>query len=80
MPLEMVGKVLPPARYVRFVHKGRAKEMWMTLDFIYQTRLPKSGNLVAAPFELYLYGDDYGGPDSPDSETEVLIPIEQKQL
>ncbi len=76
MPLEMVGKVVPPSKYARFIHKGRARDIWMTLDYIYQTWLPKSGNVVAAPIEVFVYAKDDGGPDCPDSETEVLIPIE----
>ena len=76
IPPAMVGKVIPPAKYARFIHKGLARDVGMTLDYIYQTWLPKAGIAVAAPLEVYGYGKQYAGPYCPDSESEVLIPIE----
>ena len=74
-PLMLVGKTLPPSKYAHFIHKGSSKDVDMTFDYIYQTWLPKSGNTLAAPLEIEFYGERYRGPDHPDSESEILIPI-----
>ncbi len=75
IPPVLVGKTIPPLKYVRFIHKGPAKDVGMTFDYIYQTWLPKSGNTLAAPLEIESYGEQYRGSDNPDSENEILIPI-----
>ena len=75
IPLVLVGKTIPPLKYARFIHKGSAPNVGMTFDYIYQTWLPKSGNTLAAPLEIEFYGEQYRGSDSPDSESEILIPI-----
>lgn len=76
IPLLMVGKTLPALNYARFVHKGRSADLNLTLDYIYQTWLPKSGNALAAPIEIQLCGARYIGPDHPQSESDILIPIQ----
>ena len=72
-----MGKTIQPLKYAKFIHKGLSKDVGLTLDYIYQTWLPKSGNSIAAPFEIEFYsGQKYKGPDDPDSESEILIPID----
>jgi AraC family transcriptional regulator len=71
----LVGKTVPPLKYARFIHKGPSRDVGMTFDYIYQTWLPKSGNTLAAPLEIEFYGERYRGPDDPDSESEIFIPI-----
>jgi AraC family transcriptional regulator len=76
IPPTLVGKTIPPLKYARFIHKGPSKDVGMTLDYVYQTWLPKSGHSTAAPLQIEFYGERYKGPDDPDSESEILIPIE----
>jgi AraC family transcriptional regulator len=75
IPPVLVGKRIHPMKYARFIHKGLSKDVGMTFDYIYQTWLPKSGNSIAALLEIEFYGERYQGPDDPDSESEILIPI-----
>ena len=69
MPPALVGKTLPPHRYARFVHRGPVRDVDMTLDYVYQTWLPKSGASLAAPFEVEAYGERY------EDRCEILVPI-----
>lgn len=71
----LVGKTIPPLRYARFIHKGRDDARALTLDYIYQTWLPRSGSTLAAPFEMYICGEHYFGPDDSESESDILIPV-----
>ncbi len=75
IPLTLVGKTIPPSQYARFIHKGPAKDVGMTFDYIYQTWLPKSGKTLAGPLAVEFYGERYRGPHDPASETEILLPI-----
>ena len=76
IPLLLVGKTLPPLKCAKFVHKGHSADLGMTLEYIYQTWLPKSGHSIAAPIEIQLCGERYLGPDHPMSESDILIPIQ----
>jgi AraC family transcriptional regulator len=76
IPPTLVGKTIPPLKYARFIHKGPSKDVGMTLEYVYQTWLPKSGHSTAAPFQIEFYGKRYKGPDDPNSESEILIPLE----
>jgi AraC family transcriptional regulator len=76
IPPLLVGKTLPALTCARFVHKGRSADLSMTLDYIYQTWLPKSGKAIAAPLEIELCSERYLGPNHPQSESQILIPIE----
>ncbi len=77
IPPTLVGKTIPPLKYARFIHKGLSKDIGMTLDYVCQTWLPKSGHSIAAPLRIEFYGKRYKGPDDPDSESEILIPINE---
>ncbi|MDY7079611.1 MAG: AraC family transcriptional regulator [Chloroflexota bacterium] len=76
IPPTLVGKTIPALKYARFIHKGLSKDIGMTLEYVYQTWLPKSGHSTAAPFQIEFYGERYRGPDDLNSESEILIPIE----
>ena len=72
----LVVKTMPASKCARFIHKGPYKHLGMTLDYIYQTWLPKSGRRLAGLFEIEHYGQDFRGPDNEESETEIYVPIE----
>ena len=72
----LVVKKIPPLKYARFVHKGLRKDLKLTLDYIYQTWLPKSGKSLSCPMEIECYGQDLIGSDHEESEWEIYIPIE----
>ena len=72
----LVVKTMPPSRYTRFIHKGPYRDLGLTLDYVYQTWLPKSGQHIASSFEIERYGRDLRSPDDEEAETEIYIPIE----
>jgi AraC family transcriptional regulator len=72
----LVVKTMPPSTYAKFIHKGPYKDLGLTLDYIYQTWLPKSGKRLANSFEIECYGRDFRCPDNEECEREIYIPIE----
>jgi AraC family transcriptional regulator len=71
----LVTKTIPPLKYARFIHKGPGKDRQLTLDYIYQTWLPKSGLSLAYPLEIEYYGQDFKDFDDEEAEWKVYIPI-----
>jgi AraC family transcriptional regulator len=71
----LVVKSIPPLKYARFIHRGARDDLQLTLDCIYQTWLPKSGERLAYPLEIVSYGTDMSAAWR-NSELEVYIPIE----
>jgi AraC family transcriptional regulator len=71
----LVVKVIPPLKYATFIHKGLSKDLRLTLDYIYQTWLPKSGKSLSRPLEIECYGQDFRGFDDEEFERRVYIPI-----
>ncbi len=65
-------KTLPPLRYARFAHRGPAKALHLTLDYIYHVWLPQSSCRPAMPFYLEDCGDF---PGVPGGEWTVEIPV-----
>lgn len=69
----LVVKTIPASKYARFIHKGPAAELPLTLDYIYHTWLPQAG--VRASFTTML---EYFGSDlrNADREREIYLPLE----
>lgn len=76
IPSLFVGKTIPAARYLRFIHYGLSNRVDQTYQFIYETYLPQSNYQLTKPYNFEFYGAGFKGPDNPDSETEIYIPIE----
>ncbi|MBN1991692.1 MAG: AraC family transcriptional regulator [Anaerolineae bacterium] len=72
----LVVKTLPPLKYARFIHKGLYQERKLTLDYIYQTWLPKSGQSLAYPLEIECYEQDFSGAAGEEVESKIYIPLE----
>jgi AraC family transcriptional regulator len=72
----LVVKSLPGSKYARFIHKGSSKDLPYTLDYIYHTWLPKSGEQLTHPFELEAYHGEIGEWDQEGAERGIYIPIE----
>ena len=70
----LVVKAIPPLKCARFIHRGSRGDLRLTLDYIYQTWLPKSGERLAYPLEIVCYGRDMGRREN-DAELEICIPI-----
>jgi AraC family transcriptional regulator len=70
----LVVKSIPPLKYARFIHRGARDDLQLTLDYIYQTWLPKSGERLAYPLEIARYGRDMSAVLD-DVELEIYIPL-----
>ena len=70
----LVVKSIPPLKCARFTHKGSHDDLRLTLDYIYQTWLPKSGECLAYPLEIVSYGAGMSAAWQ-DAKLEVYIPI-----
>jgi AraC family transcriptional regulator len=70
----LVVKSIPSLKCARFTHKGARDDLRLTLDYIYQTWLPKSGERLAYPLEIVCYGRDMSAAWK-DAELEVYIPL-----
>jgi AraC family transcriptional regulator len=74
IPLCMV--VIPPCRYLKFIHKGPVNTIGMTYKYIFQTFLPKSEYKLSLPYDLEIYNLNGKPPLHQENITEILIPIE----
>ncbi|WP_342424567.1 AraC family transcriptional regulator [Paenibacillus sp. FSL E2-0178] len=66
---------LPPARYLRFLHRGPSAEVSATYKYIYGVFLPRTDYRLNLTYEFEYYGKDYLGPDNPNSVSEIYIPL-----
>ncbi len=74
LPAGMVRVEVPPATYARFVHRGPAKNVDHTVNYIYSTWLAQSGRRHTYGPDIEVYGAAYH-PTSPDSEMAYAIPV-----
>jgi AraC family transcriptional regulator len=71
----LVTKTIPASTYARFVHKGPWTTRRLTLDYIYQTWLPKSGQRLSSRLEIECYGQDFQKVVPADSEIKIYVPL-----
>jgi AraC family transcriptional regulator len=76
IPVQLTGKTLPAARYLKFIHKGFSRRVVQTYDYIYRTYLPGTSHNLTVPLNFEYYGDKFKGPMNPESESEIYIPID----
>jgi AraC family transcriptional regulator len=72
----LVLKTLPPSTYARFIHKGPYRDLQLTLDYVYHTWLPRSGQRLAHPLVVESYGPHPWVRGDPESEMEIHVPVE----
>lgn len=73
---QLVTKIIPEGRYLRFVHKGLANKVGYTYKYIYGQFLPGTDYKLTKPFNFEQYGEKCLGPYNPESENDIYIPIE----
>lgn len=76
IPPQMCGKTVPHARYLRFIHRGLSRNVGKTYERIYGEAIPATDYRLSLPYNVEIYGSGYLGPDNPDSESEIYIPVE----
>jgi len=74
-PSDMVHVEVPTATYARFEHRGAAKTIDHTVNYIYSTWLAQSGRRHTYGADLEIYGSAYH-PSSEESVMYYAIPIE----
>lgn len=78
VPEGMLKFAHPGGLYAVFVHRGPAKSFGQTAARIYGEWLPQSPYEIDNRPHFEILDDKYLGPDHPDSEEEVWIPIREK--
>jgi len=76
LPLELVGKMLPPTRYAVFTLKGDAiKSDWP--NAMHSRWLPDAGLEKSHSYIIEHYDEErFKGMDDPESELDIYVPIE----
>ncbi len=74
IPAGMIQKVIPAGKYAIFTHKGKLDKLEHTMNYIFGSWLPKSGEELrdAPDLEVYDQRFIYG---STESELDIYIPI-----
>jgi AraC family transcriptional regulator len=77
----LVVKPIPALRYIRFTHRGTARDVGLTLDYIYHTWMPQADVDAQTPprpaLSLYLehFGATFPGDEYEGREWDILVPI-----
>lgn len=72
---EMEQLIIPSGKYALFIHKGLTKDFPKTNQYIYTEWLPQSGYTYDDRPYFERMGENYFGPNDPNSEEEIYIPI-----
>lgn len=75
IPEGMNNFVLPSGLYAVFIYKGLSSAFFEMAQYIYVTWLPESVYELDARPHFEVLGEKYLGPNNPESEEEVWIPI-----
>lgn len=75
IPEGMETHLLSGGKFAVFIHKGKAETFYKTAQYIYTVWLPDSGYQLDDREHYEYMGELYLGPENPDSEEEVWIPI-----
>lgn len=73
---QFVVKIIPEGKYLKFIHKGLANQVGYTYKYIYNQFLPGTDYKLSKPFNFEYYGEKCLGPYNPESESDILIPID----
>lgn len=78
VPEGMKTKTLAGGLYAVFTHVGPIKKFVETSNYIYGSWLPKSKYKLDDRAHFELLGENYYGPEHPDSEEEIWLPVQLK--
>jgi len=79
IPMYMVGKTIPAARYAVFEHKGGVEGIHDLFQYIYKEWLPTSEFELAYPFDMEVYDERFLGIDNSESILSIYVPVKKKQ-
>ena len=75
IPATMCGKVVEGGKYAVWKHKGTVATLHETFHKIYHEYLPASGFRFRQPYDFEWYDEKFLGPDNPESELQIRIPV-----
>ena len=78
IPAGMDQLIIPGGIYAIFIHKGPVHTFHKTIQYIYGQWIPGSDYALDQRPQFEIMTEKYLGPDHPDSEEEVWIPIKPK--
>lgn len=78
IPPTMVAKTVPAQTYAVFTHRGPVSNISATYAYAHNNWLPHSDYEIAAPFDFEYYDPRFRGPDNPESETDIYIPVKPR--
>ncbi|PTX42971.1 AraC family transcriptional regulator [Christiangramia gaetbulicola] len=71
------GLKLPGGLYAVFTHEGTSKEFAETAKFIFDEWIPASQYSLDNRPHFEVLGEEYKGPENPDSKEKIWIPIKK---
>lgn len=77
LPEGMDSLVLAGGKYAVFIHKGPASAFEKISSYIHRTWMPDSGYELDNRAHFEIMGDKYLGPNHPETEEDVWIPIKE---
>lgn len=75
IPPGMDRLIIPAGLYAIFIHKGPVSTFFMTSQYIYEQWLPASDYILDQRPQFEIMTEKYLGPEHPDSEEEIWIPV-----
>lgn len=75
IPPGMLAFTIEDGAYAVFIHKGATDTFHKTADFIFNMWLPNSKYELDNRVHFEIMKEKYLGPDNPNSEEEVWVPI-----
>jgi len=78
IPKGLENLEIPKGKYAVFTHKGTAKEFSETANFIFNQWIPESEFELDDRPHFEILGKNYKGPENPDSQEDIWIPIKEK--
>jgi AraC family transcriptional regulator len=76
LPPPLVTQTIPALNYACFIHTGTLPELPLTLDYIYHTWLPQSGQRLAASWVIENYRPAFKYGSGEETEISVYLPIQ----
>ncbi len=80
IPSEMVSYKLTGGNYAKFIHRGGKKNVQMSFEYMYSVWLPNSIYELDDRDHFEHYPKDYKGPENPESELAIYLPIKLKYV
>ncbi len=78
VPSGLQSLELEGGKYAVFTHKGTSKEFAKTAKFIFEEWLPESQFELDDRPHFEIMGKDYKGPENPESEEKIWIPVKNE--